>query len=387
MKKVLFVCASMKVGGAEKSLVNLFNMLDFNLYDVSLLLLQNQGQLINQLPDQLKIIRLPENARQLYDSNPFSLKRLYFLMIKYLSTGIEKVLWKQYDVLRAHRWKDFYLNICEPLPYFYDAVIAFQSGECTYYAFDKIKAARYVTFFHTDIRNIKLDRKIELEYLKKADLIATISPKCVESIKYYFNEVEDKVVCLENLSSSKLINQMAGDTIPNEYMGGSDFYIIVSVGRLNEIKGYDMVIDAAEVLKNEGIKFQWFVIGEGKERKKLELQIKNNKVEKYVHLIGLRTNPYPYMKFANLVVQSSRYEGKSVVLDEAKILGKQILVTNYSSAKDQITDGVDGYICDMNANAIALGVKRIMDCPIEYNQRVFSDDSKEYMNVLLGEDV
>jgi glycosyltransferase involved in cell wall biosynthesis len=83
-------------------------------------------------------------------------------------------------------------------------------------------------------------------------------------------------------------------------------------------------------------------------------------LEEYFILEGIRENPYPYMKKADLIVQPSRFEGKSIVLDEAKILGKAIVVTNYPSVKDQISNLYNGVITDISPVAIADGVERLL---------------------------
>lgn len=384
--KILFVCASMKVGGAEKSLVNLLNLIDYSKYDVDLLLLQKQGAFLKQMPEQVKILELKSRARALYNSENRKIHEYLMSVIKYVVTFVELIRWKEYDVLRAHRWKDIYSKLCENVEGMYDVVVAFQSGEPTYYAFDKVKSKRYVTFFHTDISNIKLANEIERNYLKKADLIATISTKCVESIRTEFPELKGKVVCLENLSSKKLIIRLAGENQPEEFIGIKDYIKIVSVGRLVKLKGYDMVVDAAKILRECRINFQWFIIGEGEERKALEKQIREKAVEKYVHLIGMRENPYPYIKYADIIVQSSRYEGKSVVLDEAKILEKPIIVTNYNSVEDQVLDGINGLICNMDAEGIAERIKDYIQNPevIRGDTRNYDGDIDAYMDVLLG---
>lgn len=385
-RKILFVCSSMNVGGAEKSLVNLLNMIDYQKYDVSLLLLKNQGPLKTQIPVFVKLISLPPRAKALFDISCFSFTNVILKIIKYFSTGLETILWHHYDVVRAYRWKHFYGKICEKFYDHFDVAIAFQSGECTYFAFDKIYAKRYVTYFHTDIKNIKIAKEIDVNYLNKANLILTISPQCVNSIVSLFPSFKEKTKCLENPSSSDLVKKLAGEVLPDEYLISNNCLRIVSVGRLIDIKGYDLVVDAAMILREKGFSFNWFIVGEGQERKNLEKRIKLNRVEDCVHLIGLKLNPYPYIKFADLLVQSSRYEGKSVVLDEAKILGKQILVTNYNSAKDQIIDGVNGYICDINAKSIAEGIIKIIRHPITVQDNVKRDNVSEYMNILLGDD-
>lgn len=66
------------------------------------------------------------------------------------------------------------------------------------------------------------------------------------------------------------------------------------------------------------------------------------------------------MKNCDVVAQTSRWEGKSVVLDEAKIIGTPILTTNYPTAKDQILEGKEGIIVEMSPKAIAAGIERLM---------------------------
>lgn len=384
-RKIVFVCASLRVGGAEKSLVNLLNMIDHDKVDVSLLLLQSQGEFLKQVPEQVHRIELPPKAKQLYGKSDISLLGFIMTVIKCLSTVIETFRWKDYDVIRAHRWKDVYSKICEPLDGRYDDVIAFQSGDSTYYSFDNIKASRYVTYFHTDISNIAVDKSCEEKYLSKADRIVTISEKCVESIQLRFPEYADKTVCMGNLSSSVLIQKLAGNSIPNEYVNEKGKMIILSVGRLVRIKGFDMAVHAARILKDREVKFLWFIIGEGEEKKRLIRQIKEEGVEDCVRLLGLKTNPYPYMKFSGLIVQSSRYEGKSVVLDEAKILRKPVVVTNYNSVEDQIQEGVDGLICDMNGASIANKIEEAISKMHQFRPHPLTENVEDYMQMLLGD--
>ena len=96
-------------------------------------------------------------------------------------------------------------------------------------------------------------------------------------------------------------------------------------------------------------------------RQWLEREISAAQLEPWLKLEGVKSNPYPYMKAAFAIVQPSRTEGKSIVLDEAKILGKAILTTNYPSVSDQLINEQNGLIVDINANAIAFGVERMLD--------------------------
>ena len=147
-------------------------------------------------------------------------------------------------------------------------------------------------------------------------------------------------------------------------------------------------------MKENNIEFKWYIIGNGALENSLKAQISRLGVEDYVELIGPRENPYPYIKNCDLFVQPSRYEGKSVVLDEAKILGKPILATAYPTVKDQLSQGNEGVIVDMNPRSISDGVlrmivdvelrKRIEDylCRHEYGNQ---EEVSKYIDIIEGD--
>ena len=101
-------------------------------------------------------------------------------------------------------------------------------------------------------------------------------------------------------------------------------------------------------------------MGEGSLREELQKQIDALGLTEVFFLLGTRENPYPYMKHCDVLVQSSRYEGKSVVLDEAKMLCKPIVATAYPTVADQVIDGCEGIVTDMSADGVAGGVLRML---------------------------
>ena len=84
-------------------------------------------------------------------------------------------------------------------------------------------------------------------------------------------------------------------------------------------------------------------------------------LEEHFYLIGLKSNPYPYLKQADIYVQPSRFEGKSIALDEAKILNKPIVVTNYSTAKDQINRWNEWNNCRDEFRCLAEGIEKLIN--------------------------
>ncbi len=155
---------------------------------------------------------------------------------------------------------------------------------------------------------------------------------------------------------------------------------ILSIGRLTRQKGYDIAIDALKILKEKYSDIHWWIIGAGELEEQLKKQVKDNELEEYITFLGLKANPYPYIRGCDLLVQPSRWEGKSVVLDEAKILAKPILATNYSTIKDQLRDKKEGLITDISPNAIAEGIAKLRENPQLYNSIQHYLDAHEYGN-------
>jgi glycosyltransferase involved in cell wall biosynthesis len=366
MKKILIIGMSLNVGGAEKSLVNLLNLMDKEKYSVDLLLFQDQGTFLRQIPDWINKIEVHEisilyqSLKETLAGTGVSFKDILLSAKRYLYTAIERYKWKQFDRVRLHRWIDYYSKLIPLNNKEYDVGIAYAGGETTYYLVDKVKCHRTVCFFHSDYSKIDIDEELEEKYVEKVEQIITISDACKVSLQNLFPKQKEKVRVLQNLSSPSLINKLSNEFYPKEYkeLGGKK--LIVSVGRLNRIKGYDMAIKAAKHLKDQGIRFSWYVVGEGEERKNLQKDIRKYQLEKEFILLGLRENPYPYIRHADILVQPSRFEGKSVVLDEAKILKKPIVVTNYNSVEDQIDNEKTGIISKMTSEDLAEKIKILL---------------------------
>ena len=130
------------------------------------------------------------------------------------------------------------------------------------------------------------------------------------------------------------------------------YFAVLSIGRLTEQKGYDIALKAFGLLKQRGVPFHFFIIGAGKLKEELEAQRHELDLEDDVTFLGLRENPYPYIRGCDVVLQSSRWEGKSMVLDEAKILEKPILATRYPTVGDQLSSQ-EGMVVDMTPEAVA----------------------------------
>jgi len=152
---------------------------------------------------------------------------------------------------------------------------------------------------------------------------------------------------MENITSPALINKLADELIEPSLVEQQHDFIIASLGYVSIGKGSELAVQVAKKLKEAGISFEWWFIGGIMNDWDYQGFIKKNGLEDNVKFLGVKANPYPYIKHADLYVHLSKFEGKSIALDEVKILCKPIVVTNFSTVHDQFKDRVNASICEM----------------------------------------
>ena len=359
--KVLFVMATLGQGGAERSLINLLREMDKERFSVDLLLLKRKGIFADKIPDGVHLLETPWQAEVLYHMGGKEVLRhfstLHLYAVRILGTFFSRLGKKTIPESRAWRWKYFYSPHIPALPGYYDTAVAYITEDAFWFVSEKVRADRKLVWVHNDYRMDHQPRDYDLPHLKRMDAIVTVSELCRNVLLEEFPAFKDKIFSVPNLLVSETVRSEAGTEMPEEWRQEPEKrFRILSVGRLHPQKGFDLAVDAAVLLKKRGIRFGWYVIGEGKERGRLEEKIKQCGVGDCFVLLGGRENPYPYIRSADLIVQTSRYEGKSVVLDEAKILGRPILSTAYSTADDQIKNGKEGMLVEMTAEAVSAGI-------------------------------
>ena len=355
MKKVLFVIYSMQYGGAEKSLANLLQEIPEGKYELDLLLFRKAGDFLQQIPSWVRVLDTPEDLNALYA--PVKTTGLQGCR-RLIGTFCSRIARKTTKTRTAYRWRNFYGKAIRPLPTHYDVAVAYAGLENLYFITDCVHADKKYVWIHNDYRTAGYSKIDDAPYFEKMDGIVSVSQECVDVLKEEFPEHSEIIHYIENITSSVATRKQAEFFTPEEY--GSDCPNILSIGRLHPQKGFDMAIKAAAILKKKGVKFRWFIIGEGALRAELEKSIQEQGVEDCFILLGIRKNPYPYLKNCAFVVQPSRYEGKSVVLDEAKILCAPIVTTAYPTVMDQIAEGKEGIITPMTPEGIAEGIQKML---------------------------
>lgn len=362
MKNIFIISYGMGCGGAEKSLISFLNRLPKKKWNIDLLIANPNGMYMKQIPDTVHLL---ENQYELENfATPLKLRRKKICNINDLVNQIRwqvgsKFLYK--DLSRDEKRWELWGKFLHTSDKKYDLAISYMNGPTNYYVIDKIEATKKVLWIHNEFEKLDVNYEYEKKYYEKADKIVTISQACVESFTKIYPELKDKMLVLENISSSETIYGAAypfpEDDIYFKYKGLK----LLSIGRLAPQKGYEIAIDAAMRLKKSGKDFLWYVLGEGELRTELERLIENNDLSNQMKLIGIKENPYPYIANCDVFVQTSHYEGKSIALDEAKILCKPILVTNYATVGASIINEVNGIIVEINGKSVAEGLLRLMN--------------------------
>ena len=225
---------------------------------------------------------------------------------------------------------------------------------------NKVKAKRKIAWVHTDYSQININVKSELKMWDMYDYIVSISEAVSKGFLKVFPSLQGKLFIMENILPEKLIRQQAMTENVDSQMAEHGIRIL-SIGRYCAAKNFDNVPDICRRLCEKGLDIYWYIIGFGGEEDLIRQKIKDSGMSKRVILLGKKENPYPYIKNCDMYVQPSRYEGKSVSVREAQILGKHVVITNYATAVSQLKDGVDGVIVPMDNAGCADGIVRVLN--------------------------
>ena len=186
--------------------------------------------------------------------------------------------------------------------------------------------------------------------------------------------LKSKVDVFYNLINYEEISEKATEKVDCNF--DDDVCNIITVGRIEWQKAYDIAVQVAVLLKEKDFKFCWRVIGGGTLREEIEELVISKGLENEFKFLGIKTNPFPYIKKADLYLQTSRHEGYGLAIAETRVLGTIPIATNLNCVSEQIIDGETGFLCELDPKKFADKIIEVYNDK-ELMKKVKSNLSKE----------
>lgn len=387
MKQILIVSHAMELGGAERSLLGLLNVLDPKRYKIDLFLLRHEGELLEYIPEYVHV--LPKVAAYTVLARPMkdTLREGHFWL-----TGVRsyaKIKAARYN--KKHQYKDSAVALEYSHKYIkrympkinptveYDLAISFLTPH--YFVAEKVRAKKKIAWIHTDYKKVQINIPSETVMWGKYDYIASISEEVSKSFLEVCPSLRSKLILIENILPERLIKRQAMELdVTKEMPVIEDGFRLLSIGRYCTAKNFDNVPAICSCLLKKGFKVKWYIIGFGGDEELIRQKIAEEKMEEHVILLGKKENPYPYIRACDLYVQPSRYEGKSVTVREAQMFAKPVVITAYPTSGSQLEDGVDGVVVPMDNEGCADGIAKLLDDPKKMQSLSEACRSRDYSN-------
>lgn len=359
-KKLIFITEALWIGGIETALVNLLNRLDYNRFDVTCLVLRDSLDVADRITPQCRLI-VSDRQHKVTFPKGYGCKRLYNIMEEPQNAAkFRRFIWFALRVVfRAAEAKSYASYVKKQLKgeHFDTAVI--YSDRAAETAVRAVSADRFLMFYHHGA----MRREYHDAYgYRKADKVIAVSPALAEKLRAYRTKYADKIISVNNIIDIDGVREKGLD-IPTVKFS-ADCFNIVSCGRLSHAKGMDIAVDACAKLVADGFKgFHWYIVGGGPEESALREQIMRLGLEDCVSLLGMQSNPYPYIRCADLYVQPSRFEAFGLTIREAQVLTVPVLSTRTDGSAELISDSGTGLLCESDADSIAAAIIRLYNAP------------------------
>ncbi|MDI9470966.1 MAG: glycosyltransferase [Bacillota bacterium] len=372
MKKILFVINTMGRAGAESALNNLLKRLSgMPEYSLSLYVMIPRGELFAGVPEGVRILnRRVSRGSVLSASGRLFIARQALCAFfrrgagfRMLPSIVKNLLRQKKDTGRIQldkaMWRLFSESVPAPKEDF-DLAVAYLEGSATYFVADRVRARRKAAFIHIDYGRAGYTPEMDEGCYDRIDRIFTVSGEVADRFLDVYPGCRDKVYLFRNLLDREDILRKAQEKAFEARPAGT---LLVTVGRLHYQKAYDIAIAVCSRLKADGYPVNWYVLGDGSERTGLERLIDECQVRDSFHLMGAVENPYPFIAAADIYVHVTRFEGKSIAIEEAQILGRPILASDCTGNREQIADGYDGILCELTVDSVTRALEDMIDRP------------------------
>ena len=352
MKKLLFAAYSLDVGGIEKALVNLVNVLQNRGYDITVVLEKKQGIFLNELNKNIKLIEYTPSEKK-------------NLIVRKITNFIHRI---QFIIKYKNKYDFSAAFATYSKPSIFVSKVASKNNTLWGHA-------DYLTLFDNGRQKVKdFFKSIKVEQFKN---IIFVSEEGKNSFLDIFPQMKEKTIECNNIVNNKEILKLSEEEI--EIKKDNKCFTFLNVGRHDEKqKKLTRIIEAVQKLKQDDLNFKVLFVGDGKDNTLYRKMVKDKKLENNIIFVGPQKNPYPYFKISDCVILTSDYEGYPVVFLESFILNKPIITTKVSDYKD--IEGKYGYITSKQIDDIYEKMKEMIKNGYEIKE---SFDADKYNNDII----
>ncbi|MBW8521840.1 glycosyltransferase [Chryseobacterium chendengshani] len=340
------------MGGVEKVLIDLLENLPREIFDITLFLTLNQGELRNYIPKDINVITFQKGKEDMSKNKLLKtlqmIKRSLILLFyrKKPKLLYKKIIKKDFDIEIAPTYAEFENILSSPLK------------------------SRKIAWFHTDVSYDPDQKRVlnRIHNLKKFDWVIFGSKQTRDVIKDLYHIDYPKSSVIYNSIKINEVKEKALE-FPIDY---NHHPIFSSMGRLHSRKNYHTLMKIHRRLLDEGLIHAIAVIGGGNEMENLKRQARELDVEKTFLLLDTQTNPYPYIKNSDYFVLPSESESYPLTIGEVMALNIPIISTDVGGIPEMIDHQTDGYLVKPDENSIYEGMKIFLTNPeivkkIKYN--------------------
>lgn len=343
MKKILFIAPSLLGGGAEKVLIDIFKNVNQEQYDLSLLLEYRDGLYTEFVPPKIRIYSI-------YKRNSIWIERLH-RVLKFIG------LYHSYHSI-VYKWLS--RRILKEQTF--NTIVSFMEGEAVrLHSYLHDKAQKNISWVHIDFLKkhwsaiFFKNNKHEQHCYSLMDKVVFVSEDARNSFRKLYPISDDKTQVVYNLIDRNEIARLSHSIEPLKKR-----LTICMVGRLNRQKRYDRALDAVKRLRDEGWDFDLWILGVGELKEELYNQCKELQILDICHLFGFINPPYPYMRKADIYLNTSEAEGYPLVLCEALCLGLPVVATDITGAHEMLEESKYGVLVEESVDDIVRGLRLLM---------------------------
>lgn len=368
-KKIIFVTKALWIGGIETALVNLLNSFDYEQYEVTLLVCRAELDMLDRLNSRCRVL-IADRDRTISFQQGYKYNRLFHLTEETDNPSkFHKAMLWSIPIIKWIENKLFIRYIRTVMNYEHFDTAVIYNDVVAELAVKSINADKFLMFYHHGaMRHVYHDR---IGYKKSENIIA-VSQNLADKLKDFVPQYADKIVFIHNLTDVKAIREK-GALACDEIFDPEKFNI-VTVGRISDEKGMDLAVSACRKLIERGhANIIWRIVGGGPVFHKIEEMVSELHMEKHIRLLGMKSNPYPYIRNADLYVQPSRVEAFGLTIEEAMILGKSIISTDTDGAREILSENFASSLCAVDSDALAQAIQNYMDDASFLNAKKIDD--------------